>query len=110
MQLASKQFFRKSPILTLAANALFASELPAESLQPASHTYRNLFLEDGHTSSQIDARLQLAYNHLFHGDPATQAIYILAGSNANGPLSYITNWANHDVRTAGMSYGMMIAV
>jgi oligosaccharide reducing-end xylanase len=23
---------------------------------------------------------------------------------------YITDWANHDVRTEGMSYGMMIAV
>ena len=33
-----------------------------------------------------------------------------AGSNANGPLMYVTDWANHDVRTEGMSYGMMIAV
>ncbi len=110
MQRASKQFFRTSLILTLAASFLFVSHLRAQSPQPASHTYRNLFLEDGHTASQIDARLQLAYNQLFHGDPATQAIYFPAGSNANGPLSYITDWANHDVRTEGMSYGMMIAV
>ena len=33
-----------------------------------------------------------------------------AGRNARGPLAYITDWANHDVRTEGMSYGMMIAV
>ena len=31
-------------------------------------------------------------------------------TNANGPLAYLTDWNNHDVRTEGMSYGMMISV
>lgn len=72
--------------------------------------YRNLFAEDGHTAAEIHAKVGAAYNQLFHGDPQTQAIAFDAGSNANGPLMYVTDWANHDVRTEGMSYGMMIAV
>jgi len=47
---------------------------------------------------------------LFHGDPETQAVYYTVGSNANGPLVYLSDIANHDARTEGMSYGMMIAV
>ncbi len=76
----------------------------------ATGTYRNLFAEDGHSQNEIHAKIEAAYQQLFHGDPQTQAIAFAAGSNANGPLMYVTDWANHDVRTEGMSYGMMIAV
>lgn len=72
--------------------------------------YRNLFAEAGYTQQQIQAKIQAAHQQLFHGDPKTQAIAFSAGKNENGPLMYITDWANHDVRTEGMSYGMMIAV
>ena len=47
---------------------------------------------------------------MFHGDPCTQAVYYPAGSNANGPLAYIWDIGSNDVRSEGMSYGMMIAV
>jgi len=76
----------------------------------ATGTYRNLFAEDGHSPREIQARIDGTYQQLFHGNPQTQAIAFAAGSNANGPLMYVTDWANHDVRTEGMSYGMMIAV
>ncbi len=76
----------------------------------AKGKYRNLFLEDGHTRGEIHAKIDAAYQQLFHGDPQTQAIAFVAGTNANGPLMYVTDWANHDVRTEGMSYGMMITV
>jgi len=72
--------------------------------------YRNLFAEQKHTPAQIDAKIDAAFQQLFHGDKSTQAIYYEAGSNTNGPLAYITDIANHDARTEGMSYGMMIAV
>jgi oligosaccharide reducing-end xylanase len=72
--------------------------------------YRNLFAEDGHSTTAVRAKIDAAYQQLFHGDPETQAIAFDAGGNANGPLTYVTDWANHDVRTEGMSYGMMIAV
>lgn len=76
----------------------------------ATGRYRNLFAEDGHSRKEIHAKIEAAYRQLFHGDKQTQAIAFDAGSNANGPLMYVTDWANHDVRTEGMSYGMMIAV
>ena len=76
----------------------------------ATGKYRNLFVEAGHSPREIQAKIDAAYAQLFHGDPQTQSIAFAAGSNANGPLMYVTDWANHDVRTEGMSYGMMIAV
>lgn len=76
----------------------------------ATGKYRNLFAEDGHSAREIRAKVEAAYRQLFHGDPQTQAIAFAAGKNANGPMMYVTDWANHDVRTEGMSYGMMIAV
>ena len=76
----------------------------------ATGAYRNLFAEDGHSQRKIQAKVNAAYRQLFHGDPQTQAIAFAAGRNENGPLMYVTDWANHDVRTEGMSYGMMITV
>jgi oligosaccharide reducing-end xylanase len=72
--------------------------------------YRNLFVEDGHSAAEVKARIDATYQQLFHGDPQNEAIAFAAGNNANGPLMYVTDWANRDVRTEGMSYGMMIAV
>ena len=76
----------------------------------ATGKYRNLFAEDGHSKKEIRAKIDAAYQQLFHGDKETQAIAFDAGKNENGPLMYVTDWANHDVRTEGMSYGMMITV
>ena len=76
----------------------------------ATGKYRNLFAEDGHSQKEIQAKIDAAYEQLFHGDPQTQSVGFAAGKNENGPLLYITDWNNHDVRTEGMSYGMMIAV
>ncbi len=76
----------------------------------ATGHYRNLFVEQGHPAKEVSAKIDAAYQQLFHGDPQTQAIYFETGKNANGPLAYITDWANHDARTEGMSYGMMISV
>jgi oligosaccharide reducing-end xylanase len=76
----------------------------------ATGHYRNLFVEDGHPVSAVRAKIEATYRQLFHGDAETQAIAFDAGANTDGPLMYLTDWANHDVRTEGMSYGMMIAV
>jgi oligosaccharide reducing-end xylanase len=76
----------------------------------ATGKYRNLLEEAGHPQKDIQARIDATYAQLFHGDPQTQAVAFAAGSNASGPLMYLTDWANHDVRTEGMSYGMMISV
>jgi len=76
----------------------------------ATGRYRNLFLRPNRPQQATFPRLNAAFNQLFHGDPATQAVYFPAGKNANGPLAYIYDIGHNDVRSEGMSYGMMIAV
>ncbi|MGD0252208.1 MAG: glycosyl hydrolase family 8 [Verrucomicrobiota bacterium] len=76
----------------------------------ASGHYRNLFVEAGHSPQEVTARIDAAYQQLFHGDRDTQAVYYPAGTNANGPLGYVRDIGSEDVRSEGMSYGMMIAV
>jgi oligosaccharide reducing-end xylanase len=71
---------------------------------------RNLFAEAGHAPQEVSAKINAAFRQLFHGDPGTQAVYYPAGTNANGALAYIYDPGNKDVRSEGMSYGMMIAV
>lgn len=75
-----------------------------------TNQYRNLFTEQGHTPAEIQVKIQRAFQQLFHGDGQQERVYFETGSNSNGPLAYITDWANNDARTEGMSYGMMIAV
>jgi oligosaccharide reducing-end xylanase len=98
-----------------------AQPVPAQAAQvqtvPADGTgayatgqYRNLFVEAGYSEQAVHKKIEAAYQQLFRGDPHTQAIAFVSGTNANGPLMFVTDWANRDVRTEGMSYGMMIAV
>lgn len=101
--------------LTLTAAASADGEVLSSAQQNgsgayATGVYRDLFAEAGHKKTEIDARIQSAFHQLFHGDPQTEAVYYEVGRNANGSLAYVTDIANHDVRTEGMSYGMMIAV
>jgi len=76
----------------------------------ATGHYRNLFAENGHPPREIQAKIASAFAQLFHGDPNSQAVYYPAGANSNGPLACITDIKHHDVRTEGLSYGMIIAV
>lgn len=75
-----------------------------------THQYRDLLAEAGHPSEESRARIEKVFQQLFHGDGQEERIYFETGANENGPLAYITDWANNDARTEGMSYGMMIAV
>ena len=116
---------RLTRAVTVAILALLAGKVsgqvaaPASQPAPALHDgkgafaagkYCNLFAEIGHTPRDIKAKVEKAYNQLFHGDPQTQALYMPAGKNANGPLAYIPDVQHTDVRSEGMSYGMMITV
>ena len=100
---------------TLALAAVLPAGARGQSLDNGSGAfatgkYPNLFAADGHSQRAVHAKVEAAYQQLFHGDAETQAIYFRAGQNANGPLGYVTDWANHDVRTEGMSYGMILSV
>ncbi len=65
--------------------------------------YRNVFVEMGYTPEAVDAKLNDIFNGLFYGP---DKIYFEAGDS----MAYISDIKNHDVRTEGMSYGLMIAV
>ena len=69
--------------------------------------YRNLFHELlGRTNDEVEAKLRTAWQQLFYGRDDTQRLYFPVGSD----MAYVADIANNDVRTEGMSYGMMIAV
>jgi len=76
----------------------------------ATGKYRNLFAEAGHPQAEIDAKINKAFDQLFHGDKSNQTLYFENGKNDDGPLAYIVDFNNRDIRTEGMSYGMMMAV
>ena len=75
-----------------------------------THQYRDLFAGEGHPPAESRAKIEKAFQQLFHGDGQEERIYFETGANENGPLAYVTDWANNDARTEGMSYGMMICV
>ncbi len=60
----------------------------------------------GKRRPDVDLRLKDAFKQLFFGDDSTERVYYTAGKD----MGYVEDIANRDVRTEGMSYGMMIAV
>jgi oligosaccharide reducing-end xylanase len=76
----------------------------------ATGKYRNLFKEQGHSAKAINAKIKVGFDQLFFGQPDSEAVYFPVGKNANGPLAYISDVPHNDIRSEGMSYGMMIAV
>src|SRR5574344_1421629 len=77
--------------------------LPWEQGAMKSGQYRNVFNEMGYSYAEIDAKLKEAFDGLFTGP---NKVYFEVGDS----MAYISDIKNHDVRTEGMSYGMMIAV
>jgi endo-1,4-beta-D-glucanase Y len=73
--------------------------------------YRNVFREwrPELTEQAVNARLDEYWRSLFEGDEDSR-VYYPAPATANGPSAYILDVGNQDVRSEGMSYGMMIAV
>lgn len=65
--------------------------------------YRNVFVELGYQPAQVDAKVKEVFNDVFRG---LNKVYFEVGDS----LGYISDIKNHDARTEGMSYGMMIAV
>lgn len=67
--------------------------------------YRNVFLEYGYSEQEIADRVTTTWEALFEGGEETR-IYYEAGEDKG----YLIDTGNLDVRTEGMSYGMMMAV
>jgi Endoglucanase Y len=72
-----------------------------------SGKYRNLFKEYlGKKDADIQAKLDSAWDQLFYGKDDSERVYYPIGED----MAYIEDTGNGDVRSEGISYGMMIAV
>lgn len=98
------------PQTATGASRLDASASAAAAGAFATGRYRSLFREAGRSDEEIGKKIDAAFRQLFHGDPDTQAVFYWAGENGHGRLAYLSDINNRDVRSEGMSYGMMIAV
>lgn len=78
-------------------------ELPWEKGAFETKAYRNLFAEMGYQPDAIDAKLKEVFESVFFGP---DKVYF----EVDDSTAYISDIKNKDVRSEGMSYGMMIAV
>lgn len=67
--------------------------------------YINVFKECGYTEEEINKKVEESFNKIFYGDEDTR-IYYPVGED----MGYLVDTGNIDVRTEGMSYGMMMCV
>ena len=67
--------------------------------------YRNILAEAGYGEKDIQDRLNAMFDTMFYGED-DERIYYPVGDD----MGYFTDTGNNDVRTEGMSYGMMICV
>lgn len=77
--------------------------LPQDGGAMKAGEYRNYFAELGHTQQETDQRLKEIFDGVFYGP---DKVYF----EVDDTTAYISDLKNNDVRTEGMSYGMMIAV
>ena len=73
--------------------------------EPASISgvYPNLLQQAGYSKRDIDKKVAKAYHDVFEGPTK---VYFEVGDS----MAYVSDVKNHDARTEGLSYGMMIAV
>ena len=106
-------------VLTLLLIALLSAtgktlNLPSDSAAASgrqaayfSGKYQNLFADLlGKSESQVKDRINRTFQQLFYGSDSTERVYYPVDPDK----AYVEDIANKDVRTEGMSYGMMIAV
>jgi oligosaccharide reducing-end xylanase len=69
--------------------------------------YPNLFKDYlGKSDAEIQSKIDAAWQQLFYGDDSSERVYYPVSAD----MAYVSDIANEDVRTEGMSYGMMIAM
>jgi oligosaccharide reducing-end xylanase len=72
-----------------------------------TNQYRNLFNEYlGKSDEEVQAKIDAAWEQLFYGSDDFERVYYPVGEE----VAYVQDIGNSDVRSEGMSYGMMIAV
>ena len=79
--------------------------MPATEGAAYTGNYRNLFREYGYSEDEINKKVESTWEKLFHGTK-DERLYYPVGDN----MAYIYTADTDDVRSEGMSYGMMICV
>ncbi|MDQ5979404.1 MAG: oligosaccharide reducing-end xylanase [Verrucomicrobiota bacterium] len=102
------KLFRFLPFLVgLAVTACAVPAQPPFTAAPPPRAAPNLFATLlGKSAAELDAKLDVAWQHFFAGDERSQRLYYPVGDD----LAYIADIGSNDVRSEGLSYGMMIAV
>ena len=73
----------------------------------ATGQHRNLFTELlGKSDAEVQAKVDAAWAHFFQGRDEDQRLFYPVGADQ----AYIADIGNQDVRSEGMSYGLMLAV
>ncbi len=67
--------------------------------------YRNVFKECGYSEEAIGKKVNDTFQTIFYGSEEERFYH-----EAGGDMGYLEDTGNHDVRTEGMSYGMMVCV
>ena len=96
---------KKLKKLLLSTALLVPAVAAAQESQGAFTTgqYRNVFVEMGYQPAAVEAKLQDVFNDVFRGP---NKVYFEVGDS----MGYVSDIKNHDARTEGMSYGLMVAV
>ena len=100
---------KKHLILTVLTVAALCISCGPKPLKPAekggfeTQKYRNVFVEAGYSPKDVEARLNQVFEEVFYGP---DKVYF----EVEDSLAYVSDIKNNDVRTEGMSYGMMVAV
>ena len=98
----------KKLMIVAALAAVFSScgpkpLVPAEKGGFETGKYRNVFVEAGYSPKAVEAKLNQVFEEVFFGP---DKVYF----EVEDSLAYVSDIKNNDVRTEGMSYGMMVAV
>jgi oligosaccharide reducing-end xylanase len=100
-------------IVILCCYFIFAKKLHAQIIPPLvkqgayqTNIYRNLFSDIGKTPNEIQAKIDAAWANYFTSSDENVRLYY----PFNATEAYILNIQDNDIRSEGMSYGMMIAV
>jgi len=97
----------RAALITVSVTTSLSAFAAAPNRAFATGHYRNLFAEFlGRTEAEADAKLAAAWQQLFYGRDDTQRVYY----PVDGEMAYVADIQHNDVRTEGLSYGMMIAV
>lgn len=102
----------RSPLLVLLSLFVAVASSAFGSSAPVFNPPPNLFADVLHKSdADISAKLDAAFAQLFYGRDVDQRLYYPVPATATEPASaYIADVGNNDVRSEGMSYGLMLAV